>query len=267
MDDDIPGKDLVEVILIDCPKCGMRKPRHKVDKHICVDCSRAESVRVAYNRQHQEDWLMLAAEAGVDAWLQQPNETQWEYTIWSTYRDTYPGKRPTLASVAEDLQTSVSAVKHVSQRWTFPARMQLWMRYCDELTMGQRRQEILDMNKKHVGMATTLNEKLEIALKKIDANSLEVKEIVALAKLSTELERKARMDTVVQEQHMRETAMDLTNPEVKKNQTKTDDLAEVVQILMKAGVLGDAVSLGIKQTTEIVAIDQSGARRSVVTDD
>ena len=66
---------------------------------------------------------------------------------------------------------------------------------------------------------------------------------------------------------MRETAMDLTNPEVKKNQTKTDDLAEVVQILMKAGVLGDAVSLGIKQTTEIVAIDQSGARRSVVTDD
>jgi len=259
--------ELVEIKYVDCPRCGVTKQAHHVDTHICIDCSHAESNRMTYARQHQEDWLAIAKEAGLDLWLQQPEETQFEYTIWVAYRDSYPGRKPSMSEVAKRLNTSYSVVKRVGQRWTFPARMQAWMHHMDQITIAQRRQEILDMNKAHVDMATTLNEKLKTAINAIVPEALKPGEISSLAKLATEMERKARVDTVTQEQLIRETAMDVENPEVKKTATKQADLAEVVQILLKAGALGDVTKLGIRQTTEVIAVDAAGNSSSLMSED
>ena len=237
--------DLVE--MIQCPKCGQLKPAHHIDKHMCVDCSHAESNRVTYYRQHQGDWIAEAKEQGLSPWLQQPGETQWEYTVWTTYRDSYPGKKPTYNQVAEQLSTSYNVVRKISQRWSFPARMQLWMAEVDRITMLQRKEEILSMNKAHIDMATKLRSKLDVAIDAIDPSTLKPSDIASLVKLSTELERKARIDSEAQEELRNNLLVDTNNPELKKAQTKQTDLGEVLQILVKAGAL-----VGVRETREVV---------------
>ena len=241
--------------MIKCPKCGQEKEAHHSDKHLCVDCVNAENTRLTFYRQHQGDWIAEAKEHGIAPWLQQPGETQWEYTVWTAYRDSYPGKKPTFNDVALQLGTTYNVVRKIAQRWTFPARMQLWMAECDRITMLQRKEEILGMNKAHIDMATKLREKLQTAIDVIDPLALKPAEIASLAKLASEMERKARVDTEAQDELRRGLLVDNANPELKKAQTKQGDLSEVLQILLKAGALKSVTAIGVKETTirEVVA--------------
>lgn len=252
------GEEVVP--LIKCPRCGQEKPRHHADQHLCVDCVKAENNRITYYRRHQENWMDVAKEAGLDVWLQQPGETQWEYTVWTAYRDSYPGKKPKIADVARQLGTTYTVVQKIAQRWSFPVRMQAWMQECDRITMLQRRQEVLDMNKDHVDMAARLRAKLSSAIDMIDPTALKPGEISSLAKLAADMERKARIDTIAQEELRRDLVVEAENPELKKSPTKTNDLSEVVGILLKAGALGDITTIGVKETktTQVVVGDSDG---------
>lgn len=229
-----------------CSKCGLEK-----EADICDECTKAEDVRLTYYRQHQGDWIAEAKEQGLAPWLQQPNETQWEYTVWTKYRDSYPGKKPTYAGVADEMKVTYAVVKKISQRWSFPARMQLWMAECDRITMLQRKDEILGMNKEHITMAAKLRAKLDTAIDLLDPAMMKPGEIASLAKVATDLERKARIDTEAQELLRRDLLVDTDNPDLKKTQTKQGDLAEVVQILLKAGAL---TAVGVKETVTREAI-------------
>lgn len=267
-----PGDDyteLTEVTHVDCPRCGQRKPAHHIDRHLCIDCAKAENSRLTYYRQHQEDWMANAKENGLDLWVQQPGETQWEFTVWTAYRDSYPGKKPSYGDVARQLNTTYSSVRKIAQRWSFQARMQAWMKQCDDITLQQRRQEILDMNKDHVDMAARLRAKLSSAIDSIDPLALKPGEIASLAKLATEMERKARVDTIAQEELRRDSMVDTENPDLKKSPTKQADLSEVVGILLKAGALGDITQIGVRQsnTTEIALVDNSGKSASMTMDE
>lgn len=259
--------DIVPVIV--CPRCGMQKLQARKSPHMCVDCEKAENNRITYYRQHQDNWMDVAKEAGLDLWLQQPGETQWEYTIWSAYRDSYPGKKPTLGDVARQLNTTYNVVKKVAQRWSFPVRMQAWMQECDQVTLLQRRQEILDMNKDHVDMAARLRAKLSSAIDMIDPTTLKPGEIASLARLAGDMERKARVDSIAQEEIRRDMMVDTENPELKKSATKQSDLSEVVGILLKAGALGDVSAIGVKETktTQVVVADRDGNASSIEMED
>lgn len=256
---DMDQRDLV-VLTIKCPRCGQVKEQARRSPHMCVDCEKAENSRVTYYRQHQDNWMDVAKEAGLDLWVQQPGETQWEFTVWTTYRDSYPGKKPTLMDVAQQLNTTYNVVKKIAQRWSFPVRMQAWMKYCDDITLLQRRQEVLDMNKEHVDMAAKLRQKLSTAIDMIDPRALKPGEISSLARLATEMERKARVDTIAQEEMRREMITETENPELKKSTTKSNDLGEVVNILLKAGALGNITTIGVKETktTQVVVGDSDG---------
>lgn len=258
-----------EVELITCRRCGQEKAASSRDKHLCVECVRAENTRVTYYRQHQEDWVAAAKEQGLDLWVQQPGETQWEFTVWVKYRDSYPGKRPTYSSVAEGLNTTYNVVKKIAQRWSFPMRMQAWMAECDRITMLQRRDEILNMNKEHVDMASTLRNKLKAAIDVIDPVALKPSEIASLAKLAADMERKARIDTIAQEEARQPLLVDSGNPDLKKAETKRGDLKEVMDILLKAGALGDVTHIGVRrtETTEVALVDNEGCGASVVLED
>lgn len=253
------------VPLIECPRCGQLKERARKSPHMCVDCEKAENNRITYYRRHQEGWIDVAKEAGLDLWLQQPGETQWEFTVWAAYRDSYPGKRATYSEIARQLNTTYTVVSKIAQRWSFPVRMQAWMAECDRVTLLQRRQEILDMNKDHVDMAAKLRAKLSTAIDQIDPMALKPGEIASLARLASEMERKARVDTIAQEEMRRDLVSGGENPELKKSTTSTSDLSEVVGILMKAGVLGDVTTLGVKETktTQVVVGDSSGNLSSI----
>jgi hypothetical protein len=216
----------------------------------CLSCIKVENNRVTYYRQHQGDWLAIAKDSGLDVWLQQPGETQWEYTIWLAYRDSYPGKKPTYGNVAAQLGTSYGVVSKVSQRWSFQVRMQYWMKYCDDITMLQRRKEILSMNAKHIELAEAIHAKIAAAINHVTPETLSPGEIVAMGKYAAELERKARIDTIAQEDMRRDVLTAEDTGEVKKSPTKQSDLSEIMQILMKAGVM----KAGIKETktTEVI---------------
>lgn len=246
--------------IVKCRRCGQEKPADHRDKHLCVDCVRAENNRVTYQRRHQGDWMEIAKDAGIDVWLQQPGETQLEYTIWCAYRDSYPGAKPSYRKAAEKAGTTLNYVQNVAQRWTFNARMQAWMTECDRLTMEQRRREILEMNADHVDMARRIREKLSVAIDMVDPASLKPSELGSLMKLATDLERKARLDTVEQDEKYKGVLVDAENPNIKKSPTKQGDLAEVVNILLSAGALGSVTQIGVRETTtrEIIAKDDDG---------
>ena len=245
-------------MLIKCARCGQEKEAAERDNHICVDCAKAENNRYTYLRTHQGDWMAAAADAGIDVWLQQPGETQWEYTVWMAYRDSYPGKKPSYGDVAVQLGTTYNVVKKVAQRWSFPARMQAWIVECDRITMLQRRNEILDMNKAHIDMAAKLRSKLSDAIDAVEPALLKPGEIASLAKLAADMERKARLETIEQDELRTAMLHDTEHPEAKKSPTKFGDLGEVVQILLNAGALGSVTQIGVRETREVVVADNSG---------
>lgn len=242
------------VSTIKCARCSLIKVPHKTSPHLCDDCVKVEESRISYYRQHNFNWIDVAKEADIPVWERQPAETDREWQVWLSYRDAYPGIQPSYRIVAQSLGTTLNVVKKVGQRWTFPARLQAWAKYCDGLTMRQRQQEILDMNKEHIEMATTLREKLKTAINKINPDSLEVRDIQGLFKLVTDIERKARIDNVV----VTPVVIEDTNPELKKSPTKTEDLSTIIKILNGAGVLNNGSQLGIRQTTTTEVVVKDG---------
>lgn len=248
-------EELVE--LITCRQCGQRKPASRRTPNWCVDCERAYNNRYSFMRQQNADWMEVANENGIDLWERQPGETQLEWTIWQAYRDSYPGAKPSYKLVAEKAGSTYDFVRQTAARWNFQTRMQAWITECDRVTLAQRRQEVLDMNKDHIAMATKLRDKLSAAIDSIDPVGLKPAEINGLMKTMAELERKARMDTINVESQLADGFVDADNPELKKSPTKQGDLKEVLGILMKAGALGDVTHIGVRHTetkvTEIVA--------------
>jgi len=237
--------------LITCKRCGRENvPPDKNNPTLCEDCVKAENNRTTYYRQHQSDWVALAAESGLDLWERQPGETQWEFTVWTAYRDSYPGKQPSYRSVAEQLDCTYEAVRKISQRWGFQVRMQAWMKHCDEITLAQRRVEILDMNAEHIKMAKTLREKISVAINKINPAEIKVRELASLMRVSSELEREARIDTIAQDQMRRDemAAAAGENPDLKKDLTKQDDIRDIIKVLAEAGVLDSITKIGVRKT-------------------
>lgn len=248
------------IVYIECPKCARRAAQDPVDSHMCVDCAKAENVRYTYIHQHQNDWLLVAKEAGIDVWLRQPSETQWEYTVWVAYRDSYPGKKPSYTSVAKQLTTTYNAVRKIAQRWSFQARMQAWMTECDRITMLQRSSEILSMNAEHISMAKRLRDKLSTAIDVIDPKFIKPSELASLIRVGAELERKARVDSIAQDNCRSMLASDNNNPELRKGQTKQSDLQDIITILMNAGALSHITTIGIRETrtTEMALMGRDG---------
>lgn len=246
-------EEKVEQVVLDiCPKCGSREVvASKSNPKICKSCAAAAQKRSITKRQIDKDWIEEAKEAGVDVWERQPRETDTEYAIWSTYRDSYPGKPMTRQQLAEAVGVGVSTVNNAFRRWNFPMRMQAWQHYCDAATVAMRRQDIVDMYQKQIGMAAELNEKIAEAIHNIDPYNLKPSELNSLLKTATELERKARVDAVEQERIRRdEVAMPGESKEVKQRTTKKDDLKEVLGVLAGAGVL-DGVTVKTTQTVEV----------------
>jgi hypothetical protein len=145
-------------------------------------------------------------------------------------------------------------VRKIAARWDFQTRIQAWARYVDEITLAKRRQEIEEMNKAHVDMAAKARSKLALAIDRLNPDTLGPKDIAALTRVMTELERKARLDDVPTV----DMTVDADNPDVKKSTVKPDQITDVVDILMKAGVF-NAKGVGVRQTvtTEVVVNDDA----------
>lgn len=240
--------------MIICKRCNQEKEPDHRDNHLCVDCVKAENNRLSHIRRHNYNWLEVAKEADLELWERQPGETDHEWSVWLRYRDAYPGAKPSYRLVAEDLNTTVNAVRKIGSRWSFPTRIQAWAKYVDELTMTQRREEILAMNKRYVDMSAKLSDKIGRAIDMIDPSLLAPKDINSLLKTANEIERKARLDQPTAPQLV---LNEDDNPDLKKMDVKTENISEILKVLGGAGVLNN---FGVRQTTttttEVVVQDE-----------
>lgn len=236
-----------------CKRCSMAGEPHHTNSHLCVACVKAEDSRVSYYRQHNFNWMDVAKEADLELWMRQPAETDWEYTVWTAYRDAYPGKSPTYRDVATDLNTSVEAVKKIGARWSFAARLQAWAKHVDNITLAERTEQIKSMNKRHIRLAEKISAKLEDAVDKLDTSTMTPKDVQGLLKVMTDVERRARIDNPAALAGGNPNGITDDNPEIKKDVTPTGNMAEIVAILTKTG----ALNLGVRQTvtTEVVVKD------------
>ena len=253
-------EELVEIIT--CKKCGQQKPASRSTNGWCVDCEHAYDNRYSYLRLVNEGWQEIAKDSGLELWERQPQETQLEWTIWQAYRDSYPGAKPSYRVVAEQVGSTYGFVKKVARRWDFQVRMQAWISECDRLTVAQRRKEVLAMNQDHINMAAKLRAKLDLAIDLVDPATLKPSELNSLLKTVTELEKKAALDNVAQEEQLMASAaasLGLNeNPDIKVSETKKDDLGAVLGILLQAGALGDVTHIGVRKTTEVIVGDADG---------
>lgn len=230
-----------------CKKCGTTLNKSS-DSRYCVDCFKTEKQNSAVAKKVNADWMEDAAKLGLAIFERQPEETDLEWRIWTTYRDHYPLKMPTWSELAAEAGCSVAAVTRAAAKWSFKVRLQAWARYTDDTLLEQRAQAIKEMNERQLSMAKTVQEKLQEAIEAIDPLLLKPNEIVNLFKIATELERK-----VVTALPEKVEGTVLETGTKTEQLTKPEDLGEVINILAKTGVFNlPGKAVGVEQTTRIL---------------
>jgi hypothetical protein len=107
------------------------------------------------------------------------------------------------------------------------------------------------MNKEYIDMATSLRSKLKVSVDALDPYEVRARDLPALMKMVSAMEREARIDTMAQTEALENLAKDNENPDLKKGNTSQNDLQAVLDILIKAGALGSITQIGIKETTTV----------------
>ena len=258
----VDTKDLTDMEAVDvfgqgehCAHCGRTGVvRSRSNKHMCVECERAWHNRMHALRDTNRDWMTVAKQAGLELWERQPGETQWEYEIWQCYRDQYPQQKPSLADVARTLALPRNVVNTVATRWQYVTRLQSWVRSVDIKLVNDRRQAIADMHTAHLDLARKMSEKASEALKYLDASTMSAKDITSMLRTMVDIENKARLDQLQNDEKLAEVKSAAENPNLKTVESKQSDLGEIVGVLAAAGVLGDITRIGVKAGhTEVVA--------------
>lgn len=196
-----------------------------------------------------EDWKEGAAEAGLTLWERQPVETDIEWRVWRYYMDSYPCvEKPTFSQASIELQIPVEKVREVYLRWGYDTRLQAWAKHIDLANLDKRKEALVEMNERHIRMSVELNKKMETAINLLNPNELKPSELKSLMNMATELERKARVDIVeVEATRPKDSSIAVAE---EKAEVPKEDMTQVLEILMKAGVLK-----GVRQLTEVVCKD------------
>lgn len=251
-----------------CPKCGRSGVEKHKKKDCCVDCAKAEKARYDVAHRANAGWQEEAAELGLNLWDRQPNETNWEYMVWSKYMSMYPFKKPTLAAVAKELNAEIGSIKAIAARWDFAVRLQAYIAYCDAEMQRQRVDAMVAMNQEYIDAAEQLRHKLREAVAMVNPTALAAKpsDLVAVAKLADDMERRARIDAGTRINELATLNGGGDSEQAKKQLTKKDDLADVVKILMESGALGSITQIGVRETTtrETVLVDSNGNANKMI---
>lgn len=259
---DLISKDFV------CPKCGRSGVEKSPTSNSCVDCEKAQKARNSNRYSTNAEWQDIAVDNGLNLWDRQPGETNWEFMVWSKYMGMYPFRKPDYHAVAEALDTTYTNVRQIAYRWDYPVRLQAYIAYCDAEMQRQRVDAMIEMNQEYINAAEALRHKLREAVDMVNPVALASKpsDLVAVAKLADDMERRARIDAGTRINELAELNGGGESENAKKKLTKKDDLAEVVKILMDSGALGSITQIGVRETTtrETVLVDSNGNTNKMI---
>jgi len=208
---------------------------------------------VAHN--DESNYLDICEKNEMKPYERQIGETDPAWSLWLAYSSQYPMAKPSLRSAAESIGMPYSTARNHMAKWKYSVRLQHYKAYCDEQLRTERAEKMRSLNEKNYSLASKLHEKLAIAVEEVDAHVLaaDPRQLIAVAKLATELEEKVILDDKRNE--LAEYSPANTGAQKsEKTAVKTSDMESILGILSKAGMLG---SVGIEttktETTRVVA--------------
>lgn len=230
-----------------CAECNGTTQRSIRNPQLCATCYAKLQEQTTLMRRTNEGWMDQAQQLGLALYERQPEETDNEWLVWEKYRSYYPLAMPKWTALANELGLSVGFVIKTSQRWNFKARMIQWAKAVDGEGQEKRILAVRAMHEKQLSVAQRMLEKVSEAVDSIDPALLRPNEIVAMAKLGTELERNI---TQYHEEKVESTAV--ATQEQAKQRTKAEDLQEVMSILQQTGIINGSSVVGVEQKTTVL---------------
>jgi hypothetical protein len=192
-------------------------------------------------------WMDDAKALGLEIFERQPEETATEWRVWECYRNHYPMKLPTYSQLANEAGCAVGTVVNAAQKWNFKVRIIEWARHCDSQSQEDRVKAVKDLNTAQYKLAKDMLEKVTEAIGKIQPDFMKPNEIVNMAKLATDMQRKiveSKPEKIEQPGIVDKTS-------ATQELTRTEDLNEIAEILQKVGVF-DGATIGIEKTTRVI---------------
>lgn len=236
----------VDVVQWKCNVCGATEGRSSVNPELCSSCNKRIAEKNAVEKKTHSNWMEEAKALGIEIFERQPGESDAEWRIWDAYRSHYPNKLPTYSELAKELGCSPATVVKAANVWNYRVRMVAWARYTDAAITEQRKEAIKEMNAKQLEMVKSMNDKITSALASLNPEVMKPNEIVNMAKLALEMERKIK--TYVEE------AVEQPQQDVaaaKMAEVKKEDLGQIVDILAKMGKF-DNKTVGVETTTRVI---------------
>lgn len=244
-----------------CPRCSRTSAPQAKGKPICTECVALENSKNRKEVAENKDWIAAAKECGIPLWELQPHENETEYRVWQSYRDLYPGQKPTFAEASRRSGVAYSHVKSIAGKWNFQIRMQAWIAHMDSKFRAQKEKEMIEMQESYSEISRVGREKVAQAMQNISPYEMSVKDLVSLLKTVNEIEEKALLKTGDAQATLADMSKgDADNANLKKVDHSQKDMAEIINVLSAAGVLDDKSKIGIKktETTEVVVVDDGG---------
>ena len=232
-----------------CVDCG--KPCER-GGNLCNACDKKQkSVSVS-----NEYWMEQAESVGLELWERQPHETDTEWATWCAYRKYYPGKQRTKLEIAQEVGIAVATLGTIGRKWNYNIRIRSWATHIDTMIKDTRYNDIMEMNKQHIDMAKRLNAKVSEAIDYVEPSALTPHQLTTLMKMTTEMEKKARVDQLDVHDKKTEIAGVVEAPKQQKEGIKKSEMAEVLGILLSAGAIEQTTTTKLKRE-EVEVIDQS----------
>lgn len=261
----MPAVDKSEALLASCRRCGRAfgiggLTRSPSNRDFCADCARMERSELTVAKQDNSNWIQLAREQSIPLWEQQPEESAAEFELWETFRDLWPGTRPTITKVSQIANVHISSVQRVFDKWTWTARLQSWIREVNADRRSELRESRRKMVEDHIALGEKMREKMLKAVEALDPEDVTPSELVSLLKETQRLEQTGRDSLEALEAEVASDIGDMPEglfvedgmAEERANSKglTIEDMTEIVDILAHAGVMQvNGAKVGVRQTT------------------
>lgn len=230
-----------------CAKCGSENDPSRDNPSLCRKCAIEEKQSTVLMKKTNGSWMDDAKAFGLEIFERQPEETATEWRVWECYRNHYPMKLPTYSQLAEEANCSVSSVVNAAQKWNYKVRIIEWARHCDSQSQEERVQAVKNLNTAQFDLAKNMLEKVTKAIGEIQPEFMKPNEIVNMAKLATDMQRKI----VESKPEKIEQPGIVDKASAAQELTKAGDLNEIAEILSKIGVF-ETGTVGIEKTTRVI---------------
>lgn len=138
-----------------------------------------------------DDGLDYTDDGHAQAWAPQPGETSLGFHLFGLYKNMPPGKR-SAAAVARASGHDVGTIRQLAKQFSWPDRAFALDAYLDRRSVEELARGRTQMRQQHSDLAIMAREKLTIAMKNMDPESMSARDMATWLDLCIKVERQSR---------------------------------------------------------------------------